>query len=191
MLELLEANWIAVVAVLLLALLIAWWIWGRGRTERVRSETPDVLSPGAAPAQRNTLLVEAIPSVAVVPPMGSIGMPGLGEVIAAAAAQEVVDTEPHDDAAQAGDQPAATPAPGPADDLTRIKGIGPKLNTLLGQLGVTRYDQIAAWSDADIAAIDARLGVFQGRIVRDNWVEQCRLLAAGDIAVYEAKFGKM
>lgn len=90
--------------------------------------------------------------------------------------------------------PAPPPPPepaGPPDELTRMKGVGPKVAALLNSLGVTRFDQIAAWSDADIARIDAELGAFKGRIQRDQWVEQARLLAAGDTAAYEAKFGKL
>lgn len=79
----------------------------------------------------------------------------------------------------------------PADDLTRMKGVGPKVVAALAALGVTRYDQIAAWSDEDAALVDAKLGTFKGRIARDHWVEQARLLAAGDLAGYEAKFGKL
>jgi len=82
-------------------------------------------------------------------------------------------------------------AQGEPDDLRRIKGIGPKLNALLAELGITRYDQIAAWSAADIAKVDAHLGTFQGRIVRDNWVEQAGLLARGDTAGFAAKFGNL
>lgn len=78
-----------------------------------------------------------------------------------------------------------------ADDLSRIKGVGPKLLAMLGTMGISRYDQIAAWNDEDVQRIDAELGNFRGRIVRDNWVEQCRYLAAGDVAGYEEKFGKL
>ena len=77
------------------------------------------------------------------------------------------------------------------DDLTRIKGVGPKLVEQLAALGVTRYDEIAAWDDAEIERIDAQLGRFQGRIRRDDWPAQARLLAAGDEAGYEAKFGRL
>jgi predicted flap endonuclease-1-like 5' DNA nuclease len=86
---------------------------------------------------------------------------------------------------------ADTPPPADGDDLTRIKGVGPKLHRLLTDLGVTRYAQIAAWTEADITAIDAQLGAFAGRPTRDNWVEQATLLASGDAAAYEAKFGKL
>ncbi|BAK65152.1 hypothetical protein SLG_04770 [Sphingobium sp. SYK-6] len=84
------------------------------------------------------------------------------------------------------------PADGGApDDLRQLKGVGPKLASLLTSLGITRFDQIAAWSDADIVSVDSQLGTFKGRITRDNWVEQARFLAAGDIAGFEAKFGKL
>ena len=80
---------------------------------------------------------------------------------------------------------------GPPDELTRMKGLGPKAAGLLAGMGVTRYDQIAAWSAADVARIDARMGAFQGRIARDRWVEQAGFLAAGDIAGFEQRFGKL
>lgn len=154
-----------------LVLLIAWWILRR-RPERVRAETPDVLTPGAAPAERNTLLVSAPPAAEV--------LGGIGELVEVAAAEEVAQARPE-----------VAAAAGPADDLTRIKGLGPKLRAMLGDLGVTRFDQIAGWTDADIARIDPHLGAFQGRIVRDNWIEQARYLAADDIAGFEGRFGKI
>ena len=167
------ANWLAFAGVLLLALAVAWWIFRRRPTERIRAETPDVLTPGAAPAQRNTALLDTAPAAAFTAPIATIGMAGLGEVVAAGAAQEVAQ------------------ASGEGDDLTRIKGVGPKLVALLGTLGVTRYAQIAAWSEADIARIDPQMGAFQGRIARDDWVGQCRYLAAGDVSGFEAWFGKV
>lgn len=93
-------------------------------------------------------------------------------------------------------KPAKTPTAAPAksaapDELRQLKGVGPKLVTLLNELGVTRFDQIAGWKTADIETIDAQLGTFKGRIVRDNWVEQAGFLAKGDIEGFEAKFGKL
>lgn len=82
-------------------------------------------------------------------------------------------------------------AVGEPDDLRRIKGLGPKLNDVLAGLGITRYDQIAGWTESDIALVDAQLGTFKGRIARDNWVEQAKYLASGDAAAFEAKFGKL
>lgn len=182
MVELIEANWLIALVVLLVVVLVAWLIWGRGPKERQRAVTPDVLSEGAAPAERNTALIDA-PSAAasvsaIVPPPVSVGLAGVGEIVSEAAEREVA----------AAVIPAAQ---ADADDLTRIKGVGPKLRARLGELGVTRFDQIANWTDADIARIDASLGTFAGRPTRDNWVEQAKLLATGDKAAYEAKFGKL
>jgi predicted flap endonuclease-1-like 5' DNA nuclease len=88
--------------------------------------------------------------------------------------------------------PTIRPAPeGPPDDLSRMKGVGPKLVALLGELGVTHFSQIAAWTDEDVAAIDQHLGAFKGRITRDRWVDQARRLATDDTSGFEAEFGKL
>lgn len=159
MMELAQANWIMLVAALLLGLLVAWWIYFGRRRTRVTGERRDVLDEGADPAARNQALIDSAPAAAVAPaPPPS---------------------------------PAPVPAAGNGDDLTRIKGVGPKLRDLLANLGVTRFEQIAGWSEADIERIDAQLGQFQGRIRRDSWTEQAKLLAAGDTAGYERRFGKL
>ena len=75
------------------------------------------------------------------------------------------------------------------DDLTRIKGLGPKIAAILGQQGITRFAQIADWDDAEIERIDAKLGKFQGRIRRDSWVEQAKLLSQGDESGFAARYG--
>lgn len=84
---------------------------------------------------------------------------------------------------------APAPAAGKGDDLTRIKGLGPKLATTLGEMGISGFGQIAAWDDAEIDRIDALLGRFAGRIRRDRWVDQAALLARGDKAGFDAAFG--
>jgi|CXWL01.1.fsa_nt_gi predicted flap endonuclease-1-like 5' DNA nuclease len=84
--------------------------------------------------------------------------------------------------------PGAVGAP---DNLLLVKGLGPKLNTLLTGLGITRFDQIAQWGAKEVATVDEHLGAFKGRIERDSWVEQAGLLARGAIADFEAKFGKL
>lgn len=64
---------------------------------------------------------------------------------------------------------------GEPDDLTQIKGIGPKLSDMLNDLGIYHYRQIAAWTDADGEWIDDKLA-FKGRVARENWIEQARVL---------------
>lgn len=84
------------------------------------------------------------------------------------------------------------PAPdGPPDDLSRIKGIGPKLSARLAELGVFHYRQIAGWTPDQLATVDAQLGTFQGRPARDQWQSQARLLASGDVKAYERAHGKL
>jgi predicted flap endonuclease-1-like 5' DNA nuclease len=133
----------------------------------------DVLDEGAARAARNQALIDA-PPAAVKPTPAPAPAPAPAPVAEPAAAPVAVPPAP----------------PSAADDLTRIKGLGPKIAGLLGELGVTSFAQIAAWSEADIAAIDAQLGRFSGRIMRDQWVAQAQLLAAGDEAGFAAKFGQ-
>ncbi|GMG85231.1 NADH-quinone oxidoreductase subunit NuoE [Paralimibaculum aggregatum] len=67
---------------------------------------------------------------------------------------------------------------GGPDDLQKIKGIGPKLESLLHRLGVYHFDQIASWSDREIAWVDYHLEGFNGRILRDDWVAQAKALTA-------------
>jgi predicted flap endonuclease-1-like 5' DNA nuclease len=78
---------------------------------------------------------------------------------------------------------AVRPAPAaldrPADDLKRIKGVGPKLEALLHTMDVRHFDQIAAWGPAEVAWMDANIEGFRGRVSRDDWVGQARVLAGG------------
>jgi predicted flap endonuclease-1-like 5' DNA nuclease len=172
MAELVQENWLLAVAALLALLLLAWWLLVASRRTRVEIEK-DV---GDAPAQRNQALIDAPPAAPVgveIPPLTPGGLAGVGEAIAAAATPVPVDLTDRN------------------DDLLLIKGLGPKLVEQLRALGVTSFAQIAAWDDAEIDRIDAQLGRFQGRIRRDDWPAQARLLAAGDTSGYEAKFGKL
>ena len=66
---------------------------------------------------------------------------------------------------------------GGPDDLKRIKGVGPKLEALLHTLGFYHFDQVAAWTSAEIAWVDDNLEGFKGRVTRDEWVAQARALA--------------
>ncbi|WP_170381680.1 NADH-quinone oxidoreductase subunit NuoE [Ruegeria atlantica] len=85
------------------------------------------------------------------------------------------------------DQPQTLAAArdGQADDLKMLKGVGPKLEQTLNELGFYHFDQIAAWTPEQVAWVDARLK-FKGRIERDGWIEQAAKLAAGE----ETEFAK-
>lgn len=83
--------------------------------------------------------------------------------------------------AGAGTKPAAMSAPRDtgADDLTLIKGVGPKLAALLHRMGFYHFDQIANWTAAEVAWVDENLEGFKGRVTRDDWVAQAAVLAEG------------
>lgn len=86
--------------------------------------------------------------------------------------------------------PLAPPS-GPPNDLVMLKGIGPKLAALLNQRGITRFDQIAKLTAAQVDDLDDKLGAFRGRLVRDHVVAQADYLARGDIDGFEQRFGKL
>lgn len=73
---------------------------------------------------------------------------------------------------------ARAPRAGKAEDLKRIRGIGVLIEKRLNALGVESYSDIANWTSGDIDRISQKLE-FQGRIERENWVEQARILANG------------
>ena len=73
---------------------------------------------------------------------------------------------------------AAMPAASGPDDLKHLSGVGPALEKKLHAAGVTTFAQIASWTEADIAEMDEKLA-FRGRISRDGWVEQAKVLARG------------
>lgn len=83
--------------------------------------------------------------------------------------------------ADASGKPAMLDGPrgGAADDLKKIKGVGPGLEKLLNDMGVYHFDQIAGWSAAEVAWVDDNLVRFKGRATRDGWVDQAKTLAAG------------
>ena len=75
---------------------------------------------------------------------------------------------------------------GGADDLKLIGGVGPKLEQTLNELGIYHFDQVAKFKKKDIAWVDARLR-FKGRIERDDWMSQAKVLAKGGETAFSKK----
>jgi large subunit ribosomal protein L21 len=75
-------------------------------------------------------------------------------------------------------KPVAASADVDASNLSLIAGIGPTLEKKLRAAGVTSWNDIAAWSEADVAKFDTELKL-GGRATRDEWVEQAKELLAG------------
>lgn len=165
MAEMIQANAALLVAALIVLLVVMWFVVAANRKARIERNG----DAGEAQARRNQALIDAPPAVVkeTIPPP-------VPEAAPVAAAASVAQT---------------APAAASGDDLTLIKGLGPKIAAQLAGMGITSFAQIAAWDDAEIDRVDALMGRFAGRIRRDQWVEQARLLAAGDSAGFAAQFG--
>jgi len=145
---------------------------------------PGLVKAGSAGVKPETSTAAAAPAPATpkpAPPKPAPPKPAAAKPAAPAPASAV----------QAGEEsrPAALDGPrdGGADDLKRIKGIGPKLEILCNSLGFYHFDQIAAWTAEEVAWVDQNLEGFKGRVTRDTWVEQARLLAAGGETEFSRK----
>lgn len=111
-------------------------------------------APVVAPAAPGTVAVAA-PVVAPLAP-----------AVSAVAAQATESRPPA----------LAAPRGGVADDLKKIEGIGPAMEKLCHDLGIFHFDQIAGWGAAEVAWMDGNLKGFKGRVTRDRWVAQARLI---------------
>lgn len=87
-----------------------------------------------------------------------------------------------------GSKPETLSAPkgGQSDNLKEIKGVGPKLEAMLNDMGFYHFDQIANWGPDEVAWVDANIKGFKGRVSRDSWVDQAKTLASGG----ETEFSK-
>ncbi len=110
-----------------------------------------------------------------VPEVGSDTVPGMAVDVTHV---PVIDTNrevlPEMVIALAGDDPVIELETVGDDDLTLIKGIGPKIEAILRQQGITTFRQIAELDEAQVETLGLALGSFRGRIVRDDWVGAAR-----------------
>ena len=120
-------------------------------------------------------------------------LPNLPELVAPKPiSEEPVAAEPEvapkqtetDDVAEEAPPTLAMPIEG-ADDLKRIKGIGPANENALNALGIFTFAQIAAWDFSHVKWVERRLE-FPGRINREQWIAQAKVLATGG----ETEFSK-
>lgn len=79
------------------------------------------------------------------------------------------------------------PRGGKADDLKVLEGIGPALEKLLNSLGIYHFDQIAVLSDTDVASVDAEMKTFKGRIARDRWVAQAKIIVTEGLEAFKER----
>lgn len=157
-----------------------------GESEPVVSETH---------AEPKTAAVKAAPETnSVIQPSKSLageedlasrkGAWRYGEVPVSSIAERPVAQE------TGGDETQPSSMDGPrengSDNLKEIKGVGPKLEALLNSLGIYHFDQVSGWTVAEVAWMDSNLKGFKGRVSRDTWVDQARILSSGG----ETEFSK-
>jgi predicted flap endonuclease-1-like 5' DNA nuclease len=96
-------------------------------------------------------------------------------------------------AAKPESKPSAKPAKAAKakpDDLKQIKGVGPKLEQLLHENGITQFSQIAAWGEAEIDEFAEKIGSMGGRIRSDDWIAQAKTLAEGGSTEFASRVKK-
>lgn len=76
---------------------------------------------------------------------------------------------------------------GSADNLKEIEGIGPAMEKLVNSMGFFHFDQIASWSEADVAVVDSEMKTFKGRITRDKWVAQAKIIVTEGLEVFRER----
>lgn len=164
----------------------------RADLERRLRETS---APSAKPSSSATAALVSTPATAKSAPAAkpapakpAAAKPAAAKSAAAKPAAAKASAAPKPAASKPAAAPKrAAPATGKADNLRRLIGIGPVNDKLLKGLGVTTYAQIAGWTAADVKRIEDTLN-FDGRIAREKWIEQAKLLAAGDEKEFARQF---
>jgi len=155
-------------------------ILSRGGDTRFSRELDRRAHGPAGPPPRPIKLPDAIREHEAARTAGQPGAPPRADL----GSLRSVRSEAYQDTSEPGPEAARRAASrrvvrtGHADDLKRIKGIGFQIEKQLNALGVATYEDIANWTSEDIDRISTSLD-FKGRIQRENWVEQARILAAG------------
>ncbi len=59
-----------------------------------------------------------------------------------------------------------------ADDLKKVNGIGPVMETKLNEIGIFTFDQVSRMTETEYNLLDSITGSFPGRAQRDDWAGQ-------------------
>lgn len=175
---LLTEIWVLLALAALVGLIAGWIIWGRraevtvdtSEVDRLRAQLDACQAKHAEKDARIAAMQADIDTAAPAPVTAAVAAPATD-----------FDGDGVVEGTDEGVKPRTLDAPldGMADDLKKIKGIGAKMEALCNRLGFWHFDQIANWTDDEVAWVDANLEGFKGRVTRDDWVAQAKLLAAG------------
>ena len=203
----------------LLVAVIVWVILWLGWTDpQAAAETPRPAAaatppmPTSAPAKaaETTASVTSAPAA----PVAAAAMPTAAEPVAAPPAAKPAAAKAAKPAVAKAAKPAAAKAAKPAaakaakpaatgkpavlakprdggpDDLKMIKGVGPVLEKALHENGVFHFDQVAAWKIKDARWFDENVKGANGRVIRDEWIKQAKILAKGGTTEFSNKVKK-
>jgi peptide/nickel transport system ATP-binding protein len=147
---------------------------GSGR-QAVDPDVPPAFGEKRAPSRRVRAAAPTRPAAA---------LPAAAKAATTPAPSKPASSNPADR-----NRPARMRRPKNPDDLKLISGVGPKIESILNDLGIYRFEQVAAWKKAERQWVDGHLK-FGGRVERDEWVKQAKALAKGGEAEYIRVFGK-
>jgi predicted flap endonuclease-1-like 5' DNA nuclease len=201
----------------IVGVLVGWFIWGRLRGEldslrgdldrtrserdRLRADTDRLKGELDACGRARADLESKLRATPAEAGTSKAAAPAPAALTSTSSSAASMAAKPGPKAAGAKKPAAKTAAPKPAakkatapkavsgkaDNLRRLIGIGPVNEKLLKGQGVTTYAQIAAWTEADVKRIEEVLN-FDGRIAREKWIEQAKLLAAGNETEFARQF---
>jgi predicted flap endonuclease-1-like 5' DNA nuclease len=183
-----EAYLIPIIIALVIGLAIAWWAFSRRSAGTPRlSREADPAAPLERPYVRPPAAPVPAPAPSSAPTAARQAHEGHGIADSAAAATadvagQIIGTQVHSE---------LPGADGPPDNLQMLKGVGPKLAARLNENGITRFEQLAALTENEVAILEDKLGPFKGRLTRDRVVEQALYLARDDRDGFEARFGAL
>lgn len=190
MMTVLDANLFPIIIAFIVGMVIGWWMFRRARpAETINLEAdhrsrpyldqPDV----PPPAPRETAApTRPRPIRDGIDTHERRGVMDQGAAATTDVAGQLLGVRAH------AELPGAS---SPPDNLQMLKGVGPKLAQKLQENGITRFEQLAAMSENEVAMLEEKLGPFRGRLSRDRVVEQASYLARGDSDGFEARFGKL
>ncbi len=157
---------------------IGCWLRGVSSREAARTTAPEVKSPKRAVG---TVSTEPTPAATLMAETVSTEPTPAATVTAETASSEKPATMKPPTSRKPARRTSvkSKPAATDADDLKRIKGVGPVIERKLNDSGVRHFRQIAEWTPADVEEMDEALD-FKGRIVRESWIAQAEALAKDD-----------
>ncbi|WP_438956378.1 NADH:ubiquinone oxidoreductase [Cognatiyoonia sp.] len=186
---------------LIVALIVALLLWLGWREPQAGPQGARDLNPGAPGAGKAEEANASAPSASAATSSASVATATAASAAAAApgaAPKSKAAAKPKAEAKPKRARVAADGKPemlnkaraGGADDLKQIKGVGPKLEKMLNTMGVYHFDQVAGWRAKEVKWVDENLEGFKGRVSRDEWVKQAKVLAKGGTTEFSKKAKK-